>query len=230
MASVLFYRSYGVTLWYPSYVDQLNKMERQAEIDRLCNQTVANQTLTQTLLTELCPCVNTSYHNTVLNKMTVTSWPAVDTSIRDTLITGGHYTRLVFDNVLLENISIVNATLEQCVFTSGRWSGVRITNTNFSQVVLCDVHMDDGDVIITGSIVDGQRVEDPLARLTKHGDGSGDCKELGNLTNQSCVEPTPNLLDDYQNSFFITAAPIPGLIVSAFTLYYCWRRSLWLGK
>ena len=197
-------------------------MERQAEINRLCNQTVANQTLTQTLLTELCPCVNTSYHNTVLNKMTVTSWPAVDTSIRDTLITGGHYTGLVFDNVLLENISIVNATLEQCVFTSGRWSDVRITNTNFSQVVLCDV-------IITGSFVDGQSAEDTLARFTKHGDGSGDCKGLGNLANQTCAKLKQNLRDDYQNSFFITAATIPGNIVATFALYYLWR-SVWLGE
>ena len=60
-------------------------------------------------------------------------------------------------------------------------------------MVLCDVHINDGEIIITGSIIDGQRVEDPLAQLTKHGDWSGDCKELRNLTNQSCVEPTPNL-------------------------------------
>ena len=197
-------------------------MERQAEIDRLCNQTVANQTLTQTLLTELCPCVNTSYHNTVLNKMTVSSWPVVDTSIRDTLITGGHYTGLVFDNVLLENISIVNATLEQCVFTSGRWSDVRITNTNFSQVVVCGV-------IITESFVDGQRAEDALARFTKHEDGSGECKELGNPTNRTCDKLKQNLRDDYQNSFFITAATIPGNIVATFALYYFWR-SLYLGE
>ena len=199
-----------------------------AEFNELCNQTVANRTLTETVLTELCPCMSTSYSNVVLNGVSLNSWPAANATIRDTVIANGHFTAMKFDSVLLHNVSIKNAVIEDSVFLQGNWTNIRILNTTFTRVTLCDVYT--YDVVISDSIVDGEMVKDVLAQLTS----GSECEEPDLLVNQTCVSDDSltcgsNLFDDYQNSFFITASALPGNIVSAFALYYFWR-SLWLGK
>ena len=212
-------RSYGVTLWYPSYVDQLNSRERMAELNELCNQTVANRTLTETLLTELCPCSSTSYSNAVLDGVSLDSWPVANATIRDTVITNCNFTAAKFDSVLLHNVSIENTVIEDSVFLRGNWTNIRILNTSFSRVTLCDVYS--SEVVISNSTVDGEIVNNVLAQLTS----GSDCEETELLINQTCASDddqicVSSLFDDYQNSFFITASTLPGNIVSAFALYF----------
>lgn len=220
-------------LWYPSYIDQLNQHSKDAEFNELCNRTVANRSLSGETLQELCPCQYTSYSSVVLDHLTVMNWHAANTTIRDAVVKSGSYTGITFTDVLLENVSIMEAKFQDAVFVGGAWMSVEFRNANLSGVVLCDVMLPPSALVINSTIngklvaqAEGEAIEELFGRKESE---SGDCNGVHYKTNKTCTPLPKNLFENYQDTFFIAASAFPGNIVSAFALYFIFWRSLWLG-
>lgn len=219
------FRSYGVTLWFPTYVDYLNK---QAQ-GKLCNQTVPNMTLNTDKLASLCSCSATSYQSVELKDVSISGWHAANTSIMDSTVKGGTYTTVTFTGVQLQNVTFLNSNLQNAWFVSGSWADVQFINANLTGVELCNISLG-GNVYIRNSTVNDQAIFNETVERVFHisvSEEAESCRDYENRTD-NCSQLTSNLFDDYQNTFFITAAALPGNIAAAVALNFA-RRSFLLG-
>lgn len=225
---VYFSSSYGVTLWYPTYVDRLSRESLETVTEHKdCNHTLSNYTNAindfSNIETLFCGCPETDYQNVTLEGIRLAnSWWAEDSILSDLVVKGGSIEEVWFNNVTMDTVYFQNVIIRNAYFSNSTWTGVYFSNVTF----------------IESSYFCGIENE----TITSHSSNEGPASTVGILTaNSSCDSvPAPptnclikelevDLRKEYFYDFLIAASAFPGNVVSAIAVYFL-TRSYWLGK
>ena len=206
-------RSYGVTLWFPTYVDQITTQKDIRVFEAHCNRTVTGS---DQELESFCGCDSTVF---------------ADMEIKDIQLSNFRMDGILFRNVTFKNVSfstvIFNGTqfsngsvFRESNFSTSYFNGTSFDDISFDSVqiessLLCSVD-GSGTRIVNSTRLNTAWYEQPLNQSNL----TCDYPEI------NCIPPNSKI---YRDSFFITASAFPGNIASAIAVYFL-RRNYWLGK
>ena len=228
------FRSYGVTLWYPTYVNKLN-LDKDAEIfQAFCSKEVSN--LSNSSLPEYCGCSESYINSSIIS----------DTQMEKFLISGAVFSNVTFERVDFSSSSFKNTTFEsgsfvECSFNFSAFTQVIFKNFTFINLSL--EHSRLCGVFATGSTSNSVAVKDSSINHFSSNDTIPNLDgtrfiEMLNTTNTSQCEgeeksiECPKKEDDfrvYRDSFFISASALPGNLASIVAVYFLIRK-YWLCK
>ena len=217
-------------LWFPTYVGEITTQQKQATFDANCRQIVSH--FNAESLPSYCGCKNTTFQNTLISGTWLESW-----MISDAIFNNVTFRDVTFDNVIINgslfanNCAFHNCTVENSQFVRITWTNVLELSLNVSSSVLCDLHgLNESDNLIVknsslnGNIfnqtttVNGSTFDDDITTVCKNGVTDSDLN-----CNRSDISTV------YRDSFFISAATLPGYVVSAVAVYL-FQRNYWLGE
>ena len=240
----ILYRSYGVTFWYPTYIDRLSRESLDTSLeDHNCNHTLFNYTDSNgdsmgTIEELFCACPETNFSNITLENVTLNSWWSFDTSVSNLIVRGGSFKEVWFENVSLEEVYFQDVSFLGIHIANSTWRDVIFSNVTFDNASLCSV-TSEGSVFLSTVFTDGSFNGIPLDGLS-----SAELQSIFNnqsLTDSSCsgnsTTPTScfnhqekvDLRREYFFDFLIAGSAFPGNVVSAIAVYL-FRRSFWLGE
>ena len=226
-------RSYGVTLWYPTYVNELN-IQKDAELfQTFCSKDV--DYLSDLTIPQYCGCSGSFINNSVIS----------DTKLENFVINSTVFSNVTFERVNFVHSSFLNTTFEtgsgftNCTFSNSAFTEVKLDNFTFTNFQLdnsrlCGVLANDlnsDNVTIYNTSINHVGSNNTI-------NGTSFIELLKNTTNTSLCEgkewsfQCPKKEDDfrvYRDSFFISASALPGNLASMVAVYFLIRK-YWLGK
>ena len=246
MTTVLaYYRSYGVTLWYPTYVGEINKQKDIAEFDVFCVKNVTD--INSTTLTDYCGCNGTVFHDSIISDVHLENW-----SVGDVVLSNVTFKRVNFSDVSFTNTNFVSgSSFIDCNFHHSQIVSSFLDNFTLDSLNLFDSR-------ICGTTGTNLTVQNSLmisntSINSYHNSSSTVVQESNssyfidlldfkyvNASNDSCATGNVNEWpvqclrkeDDfrvYRDSFFVSASALPGNLVSAVAVYF-FTRKYWLGN
>lgn len=217
-------------LWFPTYVGEITTEQKQAAFDANCRQIVSHFN-TETLKS-YCSCKNTTFRDTVISGTRLQSW-----MISDVIFSNVTFRDVIFDNVVINgslfvnNCTFHNCTIENSQFMRITWTNIFELSLDISSSNLCDLHgLNETDILTVKNatlngitynqttIVNGSIFNDNNATM---------CKNQGTNSGIDCDQSDISTV--YRDSFIISAATLPGYMVSAVAVYL-FRRNYWLGE
>ncbi len=228
------YSSYGVTLWYPSYVKQINDQKDDNKFDKFCDRNVTSSDVSLSLLDSLCDCTQTTFHGSVIGDVLVEDW------IISARFIGTSFGRTHFSNVLFKDCEFVDCAMDGVAlhsahFVNSRLTGLSLSDATIQESQFCGVHGEKisiRNVTIEDVLVNGREAENSTVFVsllnTSEGCSNGKVEKIEESVDVDCRE-----IDDddrvYRDNFIIAASALPGNIVSAIAVYF-FRRNYWLGR
>ncbi|XP_065912696.1 synaptic vesicle glycoprotein 2C-like [Dysidea avara] len=192
--------AYGLTLWYPTYISNLEQGE--------CKTEVAHRTISDFNI-----CSDSAEIDHVF--------------VNHSTITNRHLKKVVFNNVTFHRATFYRSTFRDCTFTSCSFVSVNFTgnkfiNTCFTSPTSLDQLSDDFDgTLFTNSYFNNV----PMANSTGHTEPCclhDECKT-------SCYDDeNVDYQRLYLELFYVALASVPGSILTAFMVDVV-RRSYWLA-
>ena len=192
--------AYGLTLWYPTYISNL-------EHDK-CKTELAHQTLS-----DLNLCSSSAKVNHVF--------------INYSTVTDKHFKKAVFTNVTFNGAIFYHSTFQDCSFINCsfvlvNFTGSKFINTCFtSSTGLNQLSDDSGGTLFTNSFFDSApmvNATNDMAPCCLHDSCESNCYDDENVDYQKL----------YLELFYVALATVPGSILSAFMVDVV-RRSYWLA-
>ena len=230
MILVLCHSGYGITLWYPTYINELTTAKDAAIFEEMCNTTV-----TEDDLGKFCGCSNTMFENFILRDTKFQNF-----KINDVTFYNASFTSVNFDNILFNQTEFIECQFIECNFTktlfnATDFNGVEFRSIRIGSSSMCPLNSSDVEVEnfvtslnvnISGRSV-GNRTFDTASfnKVLSLGSSHG-CDLKVDREEVSCTPPSSRL---YRDSFFVSASAFPGNIASAFAVYF-FRRNYWLGE
>ena len=227
---IIHYSAFGVMLWFPTYVGEITTEQKQAAFDANCRQIVSHFN-TETLKS-YCSCKNTTFRDAIISGTRLQSW-----MIGDVIFSNVTFRDVIFDNVIIngslfaDNCAFHNCTIENSQFLRITWTNVFELSLNVSSSTLCNLHgLNETDKLTVKNttlngitfnettIVNGSIFNDNNATMCKN-----------QVTNFDINCDQSDISTVYRDSFIISAATLPGYVVSAIAVYLL-RRNYWLGK
>lgn len=208
-------RGYGVTLWFPTYVDQITTQRETEEFQAFCNKTVTVDSFES--MQSFCGC-----SNTVFTDMEITDMQFRDFRIENVIFSNVNFTNVSFSSVIFNGTQFTDG----CRFKEIHFSSSYFNGTGISDDVTFDM------VTIESSWLCSTSGSDKVVNSTTL---TAAMFQLGNQSNVSCAEDVEEIRCKppnsriYRDSFFITASAFPGNVASAIAVYFL-RRNYWLGK
>ena len=229
------YRSYGVTLWYPTYISELTTQKDLEEFERFCNNTV--NVTGWSHMEAYCDC-----SQTVFSDVTLTDSELRNFRIHDVLFSNVSFQNINFDSVVFNSTQFVDCQFYESNFTDSLFNSTQFENVLFHSVnihssSLCSmngsaVEVCNNSLILEEVDVNGDQVDYEMLntsafqeRVLNRGNGQK-CSENKLLRQIQCKPPDNRV---YRDSFFVSASALPGNIASAIAVYFL-RRNYWLGK
>ena len=221
--------SFGVMLWFPTYVGEITTQQKQAMFDANCRQIVNH--FTSESLPSYCGCKNTTFQNTLITGVRLESW-----MVSDAIFNNVTFRNVTFGNVIINgslfmnNCAFHNCTIENSQFMRITWTNVSELSLNVSSSVLCDLHgLNESDtLIVKNSSLNGIIFnQTTIVNGSIFNSNSTTCKNQVTDSSINCNQSDISTV--YRDSFFISAATLPGYIVSAVAVYLL-RRNYWLGE
>jgi len=221
-------RSYGVTLWYPTYVDQIAKRADQNNLNRICNETTL---LSATEMRSVCDCSSTSFEDAVISNTELKSW-----QINDVLLNNITFSNVTFEDVLFNTTNFGSCKFQNCKFTSLHFQDILFDSMSMENVTIelssscLFSNFSSGDISITDVLVNGSKLEPGTINASQL---QAYLDEFS--SREKCLGPEFEVIcksDDfriYRDSFFVSASALPGNLASAIAVYLMWRN-VWLGK
>lgn len=211
MYMVGIYRSYGVTLWFPSYVDQLARNSQTTPTVLVtCNATVTDTVIhVPRDLSCVCP-PKIEYTNVTLDIDSIDQWWVWHGVMNDSLINGGHFQRVWLEGVVWNNVNVRDALIDSLIVLNSSLNNVEFINSSVVQSYICGVDLNNAFI--------NESMEQS-------------CGDSSHLTPPTCSneEQSFNYNEEYFNDLIITSSGFIGNFVSAIAVYY-FIRSYWLGK
>ena len=212
-------RSYGVTLWFPTYVQQITTQRDNDRLEAFCNTTVAGSVES---LEPYCDCGTTLFS---------------DMEIEDTQFKNLRMDGVIFSNVSFFNVSfssvVFNGTqfTDGCQFIESNISSSYFNATFFENITLDSVTIESsllcsmngsGLKVVSSTRLNASMLEEGALKTgrVKCREEDSDFKEIKCKSSNSQI---------YRDSFFVTASAFPGNVASAIAVYFL-RRNYWLGK
>lgn len=234
-------RGYGVTLWFPTYVSQINDAKNAEDFRAMCNTTVGEADAQG--LRGYCGCNSTVFSNIGI----------VDAKLHMVQFNGVTFNNVSFRNVSFDLVLFNGTEFIDCKFQDSSFSRTLFNATDFSGGLfdtvsfkssslcpqsLLDVQVSSfttlRNVNISGLRADNRTFNkstfDSLVNSDDDDNDDDSNKESCDLQVQFeevICSPSDNRV--YRDSFFISASALPGNIASAFAVYF-FRRNYWLGK
>lgn len=225
--------TYGVTLWYPSYVGIINQQQ-------LCQQKIGtNQTANSDSLQELCECADTAFHNITIRNLKLRVWSLERATFIDV-----SFLQVNFSQVELTASTFVNCTFKDVHFKSvllnkSSWENVTLDNVLIESTKICNSHIvgtsiENNSTLIMRDVLMGENElleeyvnDSTFAHLVLSAEAS--CPSSSKISKDTNVECESS--DDYKiyrDNFIIAASATPGMIVSSIAVYF-FRRNFWMG-
>ena len=220
-------RSYGITLWYPTYVAEITRRADLENLAKTCNET----TLTSaTEMPSICGCSSVVFEEAIVRNIQLKGWKINDVQLEDI-----SFVNVTFDNVLFNETTFRNCNFESSTFTNLHFKDVYFEDTLFQNMAIpvsstCLFSSGSTGLLnMTNVSVRGANLADRLVEVRQFQ------ASLNNITSYSCNAPNLKVhckTDDfriYRDSFYISVAALPGNVASAIAVYVM-RRNVWLGK
>lgn len=225
----MIYRSYGITLWYPTYVDDLTTKKDADDLQKFCNKTT-NFSPTDKVIS-YCGCSSSVFQDTVISHQQLEKW-----RINNVLFTNVTFLNVTFDYVLFNSTEFreckfLNSTFTRLFFNATNFNDVQFESVNIVPTSLCLFsNKSEGAVTLENVTINGRMAE------SRHFNISELWTFLEPEVNSTCSENQyADIMcrsDDfrvYRDSFIVSGSAIPGVLVSATAVYFL-RRNYWLGK
>lgn len=232
-------RSYGVSLWYPTYVSLINEQKDVEIFDKFCFNNVTG--INSSVITEYCGCSGTVFQDSFISGLELHNW-----RVRDAVFNGVTFESVVFSDVSFVNTTFTNNSLFiNCTFDNSQilnsfFDGVSFDSLSVFDSQFCGV-VSTNATTVQGSLnfsnisinnVNQTTISVKLVELFM--------PDSASVHNNSCAAGTvsewsiqcPRKVDDfrvYRDSFFVSASSLPGNLVSAVAVYFLIRK-YWLGK
>ena len=209
-------RSYGVTLWYPSYVRVITDAQEAKDFENFCHR----KAHTDAVLQDYCGCEGAYFSGQHFTNINLDNFQ----------LTSSDFHNVTFTNVTFSDSLLADCTFTMCVLDSVKFE----LNSTFD-------HVDWNHTAFSGVNVSGLSVCNGSARNVDGsvvGSGEGESGELVRVLiggNASCadveVECEERETSDtvYRDLFLVSGSAFPGNIVSAVAVYFL-RRNYWMGK
>lgn len=227
------HRSYGVTLWYPSYVGIINQQQ-------LCRKKIStNQTGNSDSLQELCGCADTAFHNITVRNLELTTWSLEKATFTDVFFLQVNFSRVELTSSTFVNCTFKDVHFKSALFNNISWKNVTLDNMLIESTKICSCHIagasiEDGSSLIMRDVLMGEKElleeyvnDSTFAQLAPSAEAScPSSSEIGRNINVECES-----LEDYKiyrDNFIIAASATPGMIMSSIAVYF-FRRNLWMG-
>ena len=229
-------RSYGVTFWFPSYIDQLTQNKQATPINAACNGTLADTTHLPSD-NYLCHCPLTHYSNVTVDKEMINKWWAWNATFTNTSLLDGHYRRVWFESMIWKEILIRNVTFDQMIFYNSTLKSVSLVNVTFNNSILCGISaemesLSMQSVQFIDTVINGQKMRDSPHDLVQDLFNSSTWNDtycLTNMSSPSCVEYDISPVDyntEYFHDFIITSSSLIGVVISSIAVYFLIRSFL----
>ena len=217
-----------MTLWYPTYVSELNS-EREAErLWSRCNQT--ERLSGPVKLSSYCGCSDAEFVGVSVSNQTIKAW-----NIHNAFFHNVTFSDVIFDSVLFNNTDfkdcrVVRGKLKDVYFNASKLSGlVFLQSVEIEDDSLCVSRDSDGRIVLANATADEEekqlsQVESSKSKTSRL-ESDGGCE----LENPASVQCSFDDFRVYRDSFFVSASGLPGNLASAIAVYYL-RRNHWLGK
>ena len=215
-------RGYGISLWYPSYVNQINTDRDEENFKKFCNR---NVTLTPSdSITAYCDCSNTVFFNFTLQDTTLDNCRIKDVTFSNVTFVNVSFINFAFDVVAFNHCHFTDSDFTHTCFNATNFDNVSFSSVGFYSSSLCN---------LTGSFVkiennslnSGDITYEVFNTLFESVlDLDGDC-DVDRCYKEACEDNSRV----YRDSFFVSASAFPGNIASAFAVYFL-QRNYWLGK
>ncbi len=207
-----------MTLWFPTYVDQITTQKNAEDFEVFCNRTITADSYNENLKS-FCGCRNTIF---------------TDMDIKDTQFSDFRMDGVVFSNVTFTNVSFSAVVFNGTEFSGGcQFRDSKFSTSYFNATYFEDVTFD--SVSIESSLLcfmngSGIRIGNSTALSAEM------FEQVENQDNVNCededykdIECKAPKSGIYRDSFFITASALPGNVASAIAVYFL-RRNYWLGE
>ena len=210
-------RSYGVLLWYPSYVQQITDADRQTAFSHFCH----HSTPENVSLYDYCSCGGVSFHDQHFSNTHFTNFQLSLSNFHNVA-----FTNVTFTDSLFENCNCTNCSLDGVVFGEGAqlghvgWYGTSFTGVNVTGLSSCGGEVRGGGGGGGGEAASGEFGE--LVRVLKGGNAS--CEGVRGVECEKEEEEG----SVYRDLFFVSASATVGNIASAIAVYFM-RRNYWMG-
>ena len=237
-------RSYGVTLWYPTYIDRLSRENLESTVEHKdCNRTLSNYTTTSSNINSInrlfCACPTTSYNNVTFNNITVSSWWSTNSNLTNLMILGGRYDDIWYNDVVMDTVYYDDITFDDVHVINSTWRNVALINVTFINTHLCNIDTQNisfTSTIFTNSTFNNVSLDDlsseDLSMLFNNDQSlvTSSCDERS-APPTNCIVPQTevDLSKEYFYDFVIAGSAFPGNVISAIAVYF-FRRSYWLGE
>ena len=229
------YSSYGVSVWYPTYVNIITSNEEQVRFDAKCQQNVTEFDITS--FRSFCGCNGTVFHDLTISDVRLQSW-----SVEGAIFSNVTFSNVTFDNVVINSSLFVSkSSFHKCLFNSTKlsqltWSEVALESTSLSSSVICDLQGADvnldSPLVVQNTTINGKlfpnETEISNSSILLVDDGANSTCD-GELVGMEIECRKPDTFKVYRDSFFVSASALPGNIASAIAVYFL-RRNYWLGK
>ena len=224
-------RSYGITIWYPSYVKYLDTVEKLNEVS-FCPTSIYNASMSTANLPETCKCTSVSYFNTTFKDIHFSEVTFSNANYTMVTFENVKFNKIIFDDCTWENVTFINVTIENMLLKKTNTSGTIYSEadnehqplfaSNCSVIQNVTVNSTNFDSMVVGwnrtvlnTTLRSRTPEDDCVTVSP--------KECGK------VEVDENRI--YREAFIFAASSIPGTIISAIVVDLpCMWRSLWLCK
>ena len=209
------FRSYGVLLWYPSYVEQVTKADQRSEFSRFCHRSTPENVS----LYDYCGCDGASFSDQHFSN---TRFANFQLNLAD--FHNVRFTNVTFTESLLESCNFTNCTMESVVFGEGTqmvrvgWYASDFVGVNVTGLSSCE-----GEVIGRGGGEVGSGEFGELVRVLEGGNATS-CEGVGQV---ECEGEESGSV--YRDLFFVAASASVGNIASAIGVYFM-RRNYWMGQ
>ena len=225
------FRSYGITIWYPTYIKNLDAAENMNEVS-FCPTGINNASMSTANFPETCKCTSVSYFNTTFKDIHFSEVTFSNANYTMVTFENVKFNKIIFDDCTWENVTFINVTIENMLLKKTNTSGTIYSEadndhqplfaSNCSVIQNVTVNSTNFDSIVGGwnRTVLNTTLRSPTPEV--------DCVTV---SPKKCgkVEVDENRI--YLEAFIFVAAQIPGTIISAIVVDLpCMWRSLWICK
>ena len=226
-------RSYGVVLWYPAYVRNINELKDKMDFEAFCTQNVSTPPDSLQLYDG---CHNTTFEGVTFESFGLSNW-RISATFSNVTFHEVNFTNVVFKDCEFRNCKIRQVRFNSTYLVNSIWEDVALESVTFSSSDVCGLVAQNTSVegLLTMSNVDvnGRRISNEtqvnrtLFLQLVESDSNATCLNSNGYGDVKCGEVDDNRV--YRDNFFVAASALPGNLVSAAAVYFL-RRNYWLGE
>jgi len=229
VSPMFFPRSYGTTLWYPTYISHLNTAAQKVEKEELCSRAVGGGSVDAGTLPQLCGCTYAGalFENMTIGPVHLTKSSFLDSAFRNVTFQRTALSDVAFGNCSLNLTNFSNVTMENVVFNFTS-TAKTVYSAKWPLTVTDGCHSGSKSTI-------GRTNFDSILRLwnvTVLNESSSFAQGNSCVSNiPSACAVTADEYRVYREAFVFAASSIPGTIITAIVVdLRCMWRSLWISE